>query len=310
MVANAELLKIAIADDAAKERIKIAEKESTAKVRILRKEADKFLSMSESSRKKESKQNKEDREEAQEFLKSANQLELEKLDERNKEVSKKAGTTLENEKEKRMKEFDAEEALRERTKEAAFALGNSIFDFRIGKLNAELAAAEGNEQKQNEIRAKLAKAEKQKALFNIAINTASGIVEALPNIALSIIVGAIGTISALKVATTPIPQFAGGVTGFKGGLAELAERGPEMVTESSGKIWMAENRGLYNLSQGASVFPTGSQQTQKALNDKNIVKGLSRIENAVKRQPRQRQESKFDARRAAYWDVYNSKRFN
>jgi hypothetical protein len=199
-------------------------------------------------------------------------------------------------------------AIVEEEKRKAIEFGNTLFDLRIGNLQREFEAAEGNEKKQLELRQKIAKAEKQKALFNIAINTAEGIVKALPNLVLAALVGGIGLTQAGIVAAKPIPQFAKGVTNFGGGVAELAERGPELVKESSGKVWLAENQGLYNLKQGTTVLT--AQQTQRELNDRNIVNGLRDVKKAIQRQPRPRSESAFDSRRKAYWDIYNSKRFN
>jgi hypothetical protein len=207
-------------------------------------------------------------------------------------------------------EFDKETAekrkqLAEQEKARAIEFANTLFDSRIANLDRELQAAEGNEKKQLEIRQKIARAEKQKALFNIAINTAEGIVKALPNLVLAAIVGGIGATQAGIVASRPIPQFAKGVTNFGGGVAELAEEGPELVKESSGKVWLAENRGLYNLKQGTTVLT--AQQTKSELNDKNITRELRLTRKAIINQPRPKQRSRFDERRAGYWDYYNSK---
>ncbi|MCK5605270.1 phage tail tape measure protein [Candidatus Pacearchaeota archaeon] len=211
---------------------------------------------------------------------------------------------IDQNKELKDKEASDEEVRREQTKQAAIVLGNSIFDFRLSKLNAELAAAEGNEKKQAEIRAKIAKAEKQKALFDIFVNTASGVVKALAalNIPLSILIGATGAIQALAVASRPIPQFATGVINFRGGVAELAEKGTEMVKESSGKIWLAENRGLYNLKQGSSVLT--APQTVKELNDNRIVNELKLTRKAIRNQPKQRFPSRFDERQKGFREGY------
>lgn len=216
---------------------------------------------------------------------------------------------LKDEREKLDKEeAENRKAIADQERQKAIEFGNTLFDLRIGNLQREFEAAQGNEQKQLELRSKIAKAEKQKALFNIAINTAEGIVKALPNLVLAAIVGGIGLTQAGIVASKPIPQFAKGVTNFKGGVAELAEDGPELVKESSGKVWLAENRGLYNLKQGSTVMT--KDKTIRELNDRNIVNELKLTRKAIQRQPRQKSESVFSARQKGYRDGYFAKRFN
>lgn len=74
-----------------------------------------------------------------------------------------------------------------------------------------------------------AQARRQKAisLFNIAANTASAIVQALPNIPLSITVGALGAAQAAIVGSTPLPALAQG--GFFSGPALIGEAGREFA---------------------------------------------------------------------------------
>ena len=50
-------------------------------------------------------------------------------------------------------------------------------------------------------------ANKAAALFDIAINTASAVVEALPRLGLAVIIGAMGAVQAAVVAASPIPSF-------------------------------------------------------------------------------------------------------
>lgn len=51
--------------------------------------------------------------------------------------------------------------------------------------------------------------DRNNAIFQAIINTASGIAEALPNIALSIIVGAAGALQVATIASTPLPELPG-----------------------------------------------------------------------------------------------------
>lgn len=68
---------------------------------------------------------------------------------------------------------------------------------------------EETEKKRRKLERERAIREKLAALFNIGINTASAIVEALPNIPLSLFVGGLGIASGIAVATAPLPFFDG-----------------------------------------------------------------------------------------------------
>ncbi len=85
---------------------------------------------------------------------------------------------------------------------------------------------EETEKKRQVLERRRAVREKVAALFNIGINTASAIVEALPNIPLSVFVGGLGLAEGLAVATAPLPFFEGAlVKGSEPGVnALLGER--------------------------------------------------------------------------------------
>lgn len=70
---------------------------------------------------------------------------------------------------------------------------------------------EQTEKKRRKLERQRAIREKLAALFNIAINTASAVVEALPNIPLAIAVGLLGAAEGLSVATAPMPFEEGGL---------------------------------------------------------------------------------------------------
>lgn len=94
--------------------------------------------------------------------------------------------------------------------------------------------------------------EKLLALFSIGINTASAIVEALPNIPLSVAVGVLGAAEAAVVATTPTPFFDGGlIEGTPGGVnAIVGERNQSEV------VFPLES-GIELLSEGLVERLTG-----------------------------------------------------
>lgn len=146
---------------------------------------------------------------------------------------------------------------------------------------------------------KQAKIDKATAAFQIAINTASAVVEALPNIPLSIAIGALGAIQLATVLAKPIPKYK---HGRKGGKAELAEVGDggvsEVVTDSQGKFkYITPNKPTYTfLEQGDNVISsvpeylegltldklnqaaimTSLQSQAKALNDRQTQQNLDK----------------------------------
>jgi len=218
--------------------------------------------------------------------------------------------------------FDEQEKLREKDKEATLKaeeqkrqtrdeliqqsanLGTALFDLKISQLNREFMAAEGNAKKQAEISNKIAKAERNKALFDIAINTAVAIVKALPNIPLSILAGSIGLVQAGIVAAKPIPQFAKGTNFAPGGVSLVGEKGRELIQRRNGEIYLANNPALVNLERGSKVF--NNRKTEMMLNDRNILTGLNRVETAIKRMPQPifRNGSKIAERNGNYWKTY------
>lgn len=64
--------------------------------------------------------------------------------------------------------------------------------------------------KEREMKRKQAESDKLSQMFQTVINTASAVVEALPNIPLSVFVGAMGAVQLGLIAATPIPEFAQG----------------------------------------------------------------------------------------------------
>lgn len=70
------------------------------------------------------------------------------------------------------------------------------------------------DKKRAAIQTKQARADKAGALLGAIVNTASAVAEALPNIPLSILAGALGTAQVALIAAQPIPKFAAGVRDF------------------------------------------------------------------------------------------------
>jgi len=88
---------------------------------------------------------------------------------------------------------------------------------------------EETEKKRQAMERQRAIREKVAALFNIALNTATAVIEALPNIPLSIVIGAMGLAAAAAVIAQPLPFQEGGlVRGSEEGInAQIGERGQD-----------------------------------------------------------------------------------
>lgn len=81
---------------------------------------------------------------------------------------------------------------------------------------------EKTDAKRRKLERQAAMREKIMALFQIAINTASAIVEALPNVPLAVAVGILGAAEGIAVATAPLPFADGGyIQGGRGGVNAL-----------------------------------------------------------------------------------------
>lgn len=138
------------------------------------------------------------------------------------------------------------------------------------------------EAKRKAIQQRQAKAQKDLALFNIAVNMAQGIVSALastpPNIPLSVAIGVIGATQLAMTASRKIPQFwAGGET--PGGqimvnddpLGVKGSNYKEVVVEPSGKVHKPQGRNVkMNVPKGSKVYPTYTDFNKELENMLNL----------------------------------------
>lgn len=96
--------------------------------------------------------------------------------------------------------------------------------------------------------------DKQLALFQAFINTASAIVEALPNIPLSVIAGVLGAAQIAAIASRPIPAFAKGTKNAPKGYGLVGEAGPELI-QKNGKVRYVNKPSIVNFAGGETVVP-------------------------------------------------------
>lgn len=129
------------------------------------------------------------------------------------------------------------------------------------KRSAKAATEAKNEElekKKQEITHKQAVWEKATSIAQAGIATALAITEALPNIPLSILIGALGAIQVATILATPIPSYAEGTKdgAHPGGKALVGDAGKHEVVMYAGKAWVTpDTPTLVDLPKGAQVFP-------------------------------------------------------
>lgn len=152
--------------------------------------------------------------------------------------------------------FDAEYSRLEQQKEVALM-------FAGDSASAREEIERQYEQRRKGIARREAQARKQQAIFNIAIDTAQGIMSAVSKSPLtgglpwSAIVAAIGAAQIAMVSSQQIPQYWKGTDNAEGGLAWTQERGREIITDSQGRVKSTgSDKGaeLTMLAKGDKVF--------------------------------------------------------
>lgn len=162
------------------------------------------------------------------------------------------------------------------------------------------AITEGEFQKRSDniklkSRQEQAKAEKKKALFDIAIATAVAAVKALPVLPLVALTIALGAVQAAVVAAKPIPKFKKGKVNIKGkshsegGINAEIEGGESVInkesTANSTNLLEAINKGLISdrdlIPSANSVF-SGADTKELAKENKGDIIGLNALTEEVK----------------------------
>lgn len=174
----------------------------------------------------------------------------------------------------------------------------------IAVIEARAAAQrEALERRQRELNIRRARFERAEQIANIIANTAAAVTKALPNIALSILAGAIGAAQLVRVLATPIPRYATGVKDFAGGYAILGDGGRhEVVVEPGKKPYLSgDSDELHHLAPGTDVYPS-VQAYEKAVHKPAtavksfattdlrplmgvVEKSSKRVERAIRRIP-------------------------
>jgi hypothetical protein len=154
---------------------------------------------------------------------------------------------------------------------AVFDLGAAFNSREIAELESkkdkEIKAAGDNAKKKEKIEAEYQKKigalrrrqaiiDKVQALFNIGLNTAIGVTNALSKVVTIPLVPWIkllGGLQAAAVLATPLPKFFKGVKDFKGGPAVVGEKGMELVETPKGSFLTPEKATTMLLPEHSTV---------------------------------------------------------
>ena len=112
------------------------------------------------------------------------------------------------------------------------------------------------ERKKQQLKQKQAVWDKANSLAQAGIATALAITQALPNIALAAIAGAMGAIQIATILATPIPKYAKGTKDHPGGLAIVGDGGRQEIVAYGGNMFLTpDTPTLIEMPKGAEVFP-------------------------------------------------------
>lgn len=116
------------------------------------------------------------------------------------------------------------------------------------------------EKKKADLQYKQAVWDKAASLAQAAIATALAVTKALPNIPLSVIVGALGAVQMAAIAAQPIPKYAKGTDDHPGGAAIVGDGGKRELIAVGDRLMVTPDRPtLVNLPRHARVYPDADE---------------------------------------------------
>lgn len=142
------------------------------------------------------------------------------------------------------------------------------------------------EERRKEIKRKELKAQKEQAIFNAIINTAQAVTAALPNIPLSLIVGALGAAQVAFIAGQQIPAYKMGTDNHGGGLMMVNDASGsnyrEMVQTPDGQSFIPQGRNvLMNAPKGTKVLT--ADKTMRELNEMLMTNDIAPFADVLMR---------------------------
>lgn len=188
------------------------------------------------------------------------------------------------------------------------------------KRAAEAQTAKKNEELEKKKAALLRKQaifQKATDLAQAGIATALAVTQALPNLVLAAIAGAMGAINIATIAATPIPKYAKGTDYHPGGPAIVGDGGRPEVISFNGSAWLTPDKPtLLDIPTGATVYPDvidyvenplakmvivpDSTPKVKPYDDSGVRSLLREFINAVKAQTKQHHRDMMDAKYEEY----------
>lgn len=168
--------------------------------------------------------------------------------------------------------------------------------------DAQKRIEEKYDRERTKLQRKQAINDRKRALFEIATQTAINAVKlfavTVPPGILSLLAIAQGAIQAGVVLSQPLPQYYTGTENSKEGLAEVAERGPEIIEDRRGNKRLAMKRQITYLEKGSKVY--NASKTAKMLNDDSInQKKLIDANESVNYQIQETIQKKANAERSS-----------
>lgn len=129
------------------------------------------------------------------------------------------------------------------------------------------------DREQRAVQERQARFDRAIQIAKIIGNTASAVTAALPNIPLSILMGALGAVQLATILARPIPKYAKGTKDHPGGLAYLGDGGRhELVETPGGSSFLSSNTTtLYDLPKGSRVTPIKDDVLNEILNKQLII---------------------------------------
>ncbi len=166
-------------------------------------------------------------------------------------------------------ELRIQELEEERDRELRLAGDNAQARFAIEQnFSKKIQVLEDRNRKE---KTKAARREKAVRIAQSIIDTAAAAVKALPNVPLSIIIGAIGAAKTALIAATPVPAFAKGTDSAPSGPKLVGEKGRELVITPDKKMFLTSNR-----AEVRTDIPEGSQILTNSITE-NILRNAGSV---------------------------------
>jgi hypothetical protein len=151
------------------------------------------------------------------------------------------------------------------------AFSSAVAANELARLEEEGASEEEIAKKKKQLAREAAIRDKALGLFSAGINTASAIVEALPNIPLSILAGVTGALQVATILATPLPAFANG-----GIVPGTSYTGDNVVARlNSGEEVLTTNDPRHKYNQGMNGG-SGSTRVIVNLSGKPILDAVAK----------------------------------